>query len=246
MLLIVEERTVVRDAYIASFHTMGHKLEGFSTQGFLEWFGSAPKSDWEAVEAVIFGECREPERLTKLVAKSARVPVLLLSEGLNLEVILALFEAGVDDVLRKPVNVREIICRINAARRRIGGAGTERPDMKLQVFFDGRDPIVAGTTLVLPRRERRILEYFVVNAGKRLSKEQLFNAVYGIFEEGVCDVVVESHICKLRKKLKESLGYDPIDSKRYLGYCFQLRQPLAHSAQSSSQHEMLHDVLLSI
>jgi DNA-binding response OmpR family regulator len=30
--------------------------------------------------------------------------------------------------------------------------------------------------------------------------------------------VVESHISKLRKKLRHLLGYDPIDSKRYLGY----------------------------
>lgn len=30
--------------------------------------------------------------------------------------------------------------------------------------------------------------------------------------------VVESHISKLRKKLKHALGYDPIDTKRYLGY----------------------------
>jgi hypothetical protein len=29
---------------------------------------------------------------------------------------------------------------------------------------------------------------------------------------------VESHISKLRKKLKHALGYDPIDTKRYLGY----------------------------
>ena len=30
--------------------------------------------------------------------------------------------------------------------------------------------------------------------------------------------VVESHISKLRKKLRERLGFDPIDSKRFLGY----------------------------
>jgi hypothetical protein len=34
---------------------------------------------------------------------------------------------------------------------------------------------------------------------------------------------VESHVSKLRKKLKYRLGYDPIESKRYLGYKFELR-----------------------
>jgi DNA-binding response OmpR family regulator len=46
----------------------------------------------------------------------------------------------------------------------------------------------------------------------------VFNAIYGIFDEEVEENVVESHISKLRKKLRERLGFDPIDSKRFLGY----------------------------
>ena len=89
----------------------------------------------------------------------------------------------------------------------------------MQIFSDGRDPIVRGEVLPLPRRERRILEYLVANRGKRVSKTQIFNAIYGIFDEDVEENVVESHMSKLRKKLRHRLGYDPIDSKRYLGYC---------------------------
>ena len=40
--------------------------------------------------------------------------------------------------------------------------------------------------------------------------------------EDVEENVVESHISKLRKKLRERLGYDPIDSKRFLGYRLEL------------------------
>ena len=56
------------------------------------------------------------------------------------------------------------------------------------------------------------------NRGRRVTKTQIFNAIYGIFDEDVEENVVESHISKLRKKLRQRLGYDPIDSKRYLGY----------------------------
>ncbi|TGS36123.1 DNA-binding response regulator, partial [bacterium M00.F.Ca.ET.180.01.1.1] len=38
------------------------------------------------------------------------------------------------------------------------------------------------------------------------------------FDEEVEENVVESHISKLRKKLREKIGRDPIDSKRFLGY----------------------------
>ena len=90
---------------------------------------------------------------------------------------------------------------------------------ELRVYFDGREIEVGGEPMPLPRRERRILECLVRNRGRRLTKTQIFNAVYGIFDENVDENVVESHISKLRKKLKHRLGYDPVDSKRYLGYC---------------------------
>ena len=76
----------------------------------------------------------------------------------------------------------------------------------------------SGFRLPLPRRERRILEYLASNRGRRVTKTQVFNAIYGIFDEEVEENVVESHISKLRKKLREKLGTDPIDSKRFLGY----------------------------
>jgi DNA-binding response OmpR family regulator len=88
----------------------------------------------------------------------------------------------------------------------------------MRVYFDGRDPEIRGEVLQLPRRERRILEYLVSNRGCRINKTQIFNSVYGLFSEDIDENVVESHISKLRKRLRHRLGYDPIDSKRYLGY----------------------------
>ena len=69
--------------------------------------------------------------------------------------------------------------------------------------------------------ERRILEFLLRCRGRRVSKTQIFNAVYGLFDENVDENVIESHISKLRKKLKHRLGFDPIDSKRFLGYCIE-------------------------
>jgi len=141
-----------------------------------------------------------------------------MNESQCLEQTLLLFAAGVDDVVRKPIHVREILARVGAIRRRT----ESKPDHlilgEMRVYFDGRDPEVKGQVLALPRRERRILEYLVNNRGRRVSKSQIFNSIYGIFDDNVEENVVESHISKLRKKLRYLLGYDPIDSKRYLGY----------------------------
>ena len=100
----------------------------------------------------------------------------------------------------------------------------------MRIFMDGRDPEIDGQPLPLPRRERRILEYLASNRGRRVTKTQVFNAIYGIFDDEVEENVVESHISKLRKKLRERLGFDPIDSKRFLGYRLDCLMPRGRRA----------------
>ena len=112
----------------------------------------------------------------------------------------------------------EILARISAIRRRAHEDAVSTEVGAMRIFMDGRDPEIGGAPFPLPRRERRILEYLASNRGRRVTKTQVFNAIYGIFDEQVEENVVESHISKLRKKLRERLGSDPIDSKRFLGY----------------------------
>ena len=126
--------------------------------------------------------------------------------------------------MKKPIHVRELLARMDAIRRRVAAGAAKREDVaigEIRVFFDGRDPEIRGEAFLLPRRERCILEYLVKNRGRRVSKTQIFNAIYGIFDENIEENVVESHVSKLRKKLRAKLGYDPIESKRYLGYCLE-------------------------
>jgi DNA-binding response OmpR family regulator len=141
-----------------------------------------------------------------------------MNDNKSLDETLDLFAAGVDDVVRKPIHVRELLARIRAIRARVHSSGEGTLVGRLRVFSDGRDPEVQDEVLPLPRRERRILEYLVNNKDCRVTKTQIFNYVYGLFSDDIDENVVESHISKLRKRLRHRLGYDPIDSQRYLGY----------------------------
>ena len=117
------------------------------------------------------------------------------------------------------MHAREILARFNAIKRRSSAASGSAKIGALCVHFDGRDPEINGETLPLPRRERRILEFLASHRGRRLTKNQIFQSIYGIFDEEVEESVIESHVSKLRKKLRLKVGYDVIDSKRYIGYC---------------------------
>jgi two-component system, OmpR family, flagellar system response regulator FtcR len=218
MIVIVDERDLVTDGYNSLFDREGVATAGFRPQEFEEWVDSAAEDDLKAVRAFLIGECQSSEISPRKIRDRSSAPVIALSEQHSLDKILSLFEAGVDDVIRKPVHIREILARIAAISRRAHDEAPYAEIGALRIYTDGRDPEVNGEVMPLPRRERRILEYLASNAGRRVTKSQVFNAIYGIFDENVEENVVESHISKLRRKLREKLGYDPIDSKRFLGY----------------------------
>jgi two-component system, OmpR family, flagellar system response regulator FtcR len=218
MIIIVDERFEVTDAYCASFGREGLSTTGFNHAEFEGWFHSAAQHDLAAVETIIMGSFPDRERAIGAVKSRSSIPVIAVNETMGLESTLNLFSTGADDVVRKPVHAREFIARMGAIKRRICATSRHSEIGHLKIYFDGRDPEICGQVLMLPRRERRILEYLAANRMRRVNRSMIFNAVYGLFDEEVEESVVESHISKLRKKLKHALGYDPIDTKRYLGY----------------------------
>jgi DNA-binding response OmpR family regulator len=219
MIVIVDERNDVSEAYRTSLGREGFAVATFRPEDFSGWFHSSSGPDLSAVEAVVLGDFAAREGMARTIKAKGGIPAIALNDAPGLDATLRLFEAGIDDVVRKPVHAREIIARIGAIRRR---QVVETPllwdDGGLRLHGDGRDPEINGTAVQLPRRERRILEYLASNRGRRVSRAQIFNAVYGLFDEAVEESVVESHISKLRKKLRHFLGHDPIDSRRFLGY----------------------------
>ncbi|MDB5525949.1 MAG: two-component system response regulator [Rhizobium sp.] len=219
MIVVVDERRLVKDGYTSLFLREGVPSTGFDPSEFGEWVNTAADTDIDAVEAFLIGQSELSLELPKAIRDRSRAPVIAVSDSPSLEMTLAFFDCGVDDVVRKPVHPREILARAAAIRRRQGVVNNFTDVGAVRVFSDGRDPEISGEVFPLPRRERRILEYLVSNRGRRVSKTQIFNAIYGIFDEDVEENVVESHISKLRKKLRKRLGVDPIDSKRFLGYC---------------------------
>lgn len=218
MIVIVDERKLVTDGYSSMFDREGVASTGFASCEFGEWVSSAADEDLKSVRAFLIGDCQHDQVSPRSIRDRTGAPVIALSEHHSLENTLRLFESGVDDVIRKPVHIREILARISAIRRRAQDEPKSTQIGKMCIFMDGRDPEIDGEPMPLPRRERRILEYLASNSGRRVTKTQVFNAIYGIFDEEVEENVVESHISKLRKKLREKLGFDPIDSKRFLGY----------------------------
>lgn len=231
MYFLVDPRDTVNAGYKASFEREGISSFALMPDEFLSWLRAASPADLEAIQGFLLGDFAERAKCAGVIRKQSRAPIIALADLRSLEQTVELLEAGIDDVLPKPVHVREILARSEAIWRRVNGAvqpsegegeteGEARGPDRLKVFHDGRDPEIDGVPLSLPRRERHILEYLVRNRGRRLTKTQVFNVVYGVYSNGVEESVIEGHVSKLRKKLAERLGYDPIEAKRYMGYTY--------------------------
>lgn len=160
MIIFVDDRIDVTDAYRASFGREGVSAASFTPSDFDSWFHSTSGPDLAAVEAFILGDFLQRETVARAIKTRSEAPAIALNDATGLESTLKLFAAGVDDVVRKPVHAREIIARIGAIRRRAAPTPKTADLGDLRVFNDGRDPEVAGRRLVLPRRERRIIEQF--------------------------------------------------------------------------------------
>ncbi|KQP55212.1 MULTISPECIES: response regulator transcription factor [unclassified Methylobacterium] len=225
MYILVDARESVNAAYKARFDQEGISSLGLAPDEFTHWFQASSRSDREAIQGFLLGDFEDRAKCASAIRRMSRAPIIALSDVRSLDDTLVLFDAGIDDVLPKPVHVREILARSEAIWRRVNGGAPQpgeappAPD-RLRVYFDGRDPEIDGVVLALPRRERHILECLVRNKGRRMTKSQIYNVVYGVYSNGVEESVIEGHVSKLRKKLSTRLGYDPIEAKRFIGYTF--------------------------
>ncbi len=144
MIVVVDERELVKDGYTSLFGREGVPSTGFDPKEFGEWVNTAAAADIEAVEAFLIGQGDQALNLPRAIRDRSQAPVIAVSDSPSLENTLALFDLGVDDVVRKPVHPREILARAAAIRRRLKAIVNYTDVGSIRVFSDGRDPEISG------------------------------------------------------------------------------------------------------
>lgn len=162
--------------------------------------------------------------LCRTIRRDSAVPIIMLTARDDSHDVVAGLEAGADDYVTKPYNVKELAARIRSLLRRTQGVlpngETSRSFGDLVVAVDEGVVRLADQAIDLTRTEFRLLSELVDHERKVLSREQLLERVWGYDYYG--DVrVVDAHIRRLRAKLER----DPSDPEyvitvRGLGYKF--------------------------
>lgn len=134
--------------------------------------------------------------------------LFLSSRNDDIDKILGLSSGG-DDYITKPFSPREIVFRIKAQIRRQQFQTTAQTDDKNLVIVDtlslDKDSsriYKDGKEISLTGREFLLLSYFMENANKIISKDRLYEQVWGE-SSGICDNTIMVHIRHLREKIEE-------------------------------------------
>ncbi|CAM2808518.1 response regulator transcription factor [Dellaglioa algida] len=144
--------------------------------------------------------------------------VLILSAKDSVHDKIDGFNLGADDYLAKPFNLNELQMRIKALLKR-----TMKFEMdselkyKDMILSDNRTIISGDQSINLPGKEYEFLTYLLENKNTILTKEQIFDRVWG-FTSDTSITVVEVYMSNIRKKLK-IIGYEKmIRTIRNVGY----------------------------
>ena len=162
------------------------------------------------------------------------VPVLILTaRGEDSNRILGL-EMGADDYVPKPFNPRELIARIRAILRRTSRTEVSSGPLAvgdLRIDPSIREAWIEDLPLNLTSAEFTLLETFMRDPGRVLSREQLTESVLGR-KLGAFDRVIDVHVSNLRKKLGVPQGGQRIKAVRGSGYLFAPRPNLKEAGHA--------------
>jgi two-component system OmpR family response regulator/two-component system response regulator QseB len=147
-------------------------------------------------------------------ARGVKLPVLVLTARDAIADRVKGFDTGADDYVVKPVDLDELAARLRALVRRSRGEPAPILELRgLRVDPAARAVSYRGRPVELQAREFNLLQEFMLNAGRVLSREQLEARLYAWGEE-VESNAVEVHVHHLRRKLAPEL----IRTVRGVGY----------------------------
>ena len=154
----------------------------------------------------------------RLLRRESDIPIIMLTARDSVVDKVDGLEAGADDYITKPFVFDELLARVRSALRRRSRGDQEILTVgELRVRPASREVERAGRPIELTAREYELLELFARNPGKVLTKEAIFEKVWGYDFETESDAI-KVYVRYLRKKLNGPGERDLIRSVRRVGY----------------------------
>lgn len=164
--------------------------------------------------------------LKTLRKQNIRTPIIMLTAKSEVDDKVLGLDAGADDYLTKPFQMKELLARIRSLSRR-KDLDYQEDQLAFGNVVLARNELQLTTTtnqVVLAPKEMKLMELFLARPKVILSKETIINKIWG-FDPDVEENRVEIYVSLLRKKLTLLEADIGIRTIRNAGYILQSKEP---------------------
>lgn len=158
----------------------------------------------------------------KLRQSNIFTPIIMLTALALTSDKLKGFDAGTDDYLVKPFDFEELLARIKVLINRSQNIQHKKQDLEysnLRIDLTTKEVFRGNVFINLTAKEFHLLEYFMSNKNKLISKEEIAENVWDInFDTGTN--IIEVYVSYLRNKIDKNFEPKLIHTKKGMGYIF--------------------------
>jgi two-component system OmpR family response regulator len=217
-ILVVED-----DAETADYITKGLRESGFTVEHVEDGRDGLYLASSSSFDAVVMDRMLPGmdglSVIKALRAGGVETPILILSALSQLDERVCGLRAGGDDYLTKPFGFSELHARLENLVRRRSGKSVETTlrcgDLAMDLL--GRKVTRGGRALDLLPREFKLLEYFLRNVDRVVTRTMLLEQVWD-YRFDPHTSIIDTHISRLRKKLDDGFETPLLHTLRGVGY----------------------------
>ncbi|EIY2737255.1 response regulator [Pseudomonas aeruginosa] len=211
--LLTEDDDLIASSIVAGLNAQGLTVDRVASAGDTQALLQVARFDVLVLDLGLPDE-DGLRLLQRLRQQGVDLPVLVLTARDAVTDRVAGLQAGADDYLLKPFDLRELGARLHTLQRRSAGRCVNVIEHgRLSYDPSTRETWLDGRPVELSRREQALLQALLNNRGRILSGEQLKDSVYGFGDE-VESNALNVHIHHLRRKLGNAI----VQTVRGLGY----------------------------
>ncbi|WP_368658357.1 response regulator transcription factor [Metabacillus halosaccharovorans] len=144
--------------------------------------------------------------LCKKLRQTTQVPILFISARSSDDDVLIALNIGGDDYIQKPYTLSILLAKVKAVLKRYGSGVNSQQDVlefgQIQIDTKLHRVIVNGAVIQLKTMEYKLLSYLAKNKNRIITKEELFQHVWG--DSFVGDGTLNVHIRHLREKIERN------------------------------------------
>ncbi len=202
-ILFVEDSADQATAVIARLRRSGYAVDWAKDGKVADQFFQQGVYDLVLLD-LILPEVDGETFLKAIRAKNATVPVLVMTARRSLDEKVRVLDIGADDYVVKPFDLSEIEARIRALLRRPQGRVSSATTIGNLVFDLARRRVeIDGRHVPIGQREFRLLELFLGNLDRVLTKDTILDHLFS-FDEPAAPNAIELYVSRLRKKLADT------------------------------------------